>query len=753
MMEESNLPYQRIPEEPIIITEEGLFLDLAQGVVDWIVSPEASSPGPEPHEPSLRIAAIWGGRGSGKTSMLHTILHLLDQQENARLRLPRSESNCHPKHTDRGRLFEPFKVIGGGDRLFIHLLEFFRERYWQGEQGPPFAKTLTYEAQALAPDRFLDYERDVASSESQLIKKTVEFYRGLGSRSIEIQKDIKAEFGKLGQRVVLLIDDLDMQPQHAYELLQVLHTYLHATDVVVILAADHEQLLGTVDHRLREKIDMPGLGAQVLAKYITAEWRLPTPDKRERESELFTPKRKSDPGYRTHTFSSWWDGFRAPLQKPQDEIISERGAADQNSSNEAKIDPRQAMDLFIEASPPTWRGLCRLHNRAIALEQLFKTLEKLSGTYRERVNSSLRNVPAFLAVLLAFDESFPELLIFESFEREGLRVQQALSPSPTGEENNPQWEIPDEEAILFPVRDRLLNAQVIHGQRRGQAESLLRRLGLLWRDIWMKSSEEEGVSHKFLAISVNDDAQARSKDWWTPMVVDGDEVDHIDLRKEVLGGRPTAEEITRLCETLENDHSASLKRDHQQLFAMAPLSLAAWIGWYTRYVQGLKVLAENRQEGRFHIFSPPIGDEFEPGYLIFHKPERIPVPSTNAQVYDAAVLVDVRPNPDRSSSPIPFKTAGGTSVEFSQYLKLASEPNFQLADDQQVADIIHDLRLVLNDLRDNYDIRRIHLGLAVPSALAILIGRELHPWNPVLVYEYTPGSEPGPTYDYVVTLE
>lgn len=58
---------------------------------------------------------------------------------------------------------------------------------------------------------------------------------------------------------------------------------------------------------------------------------------------------------------------------------------------------------------------------------------------------------------------------------------------------------------------------------------------------------------------------------------------------------------------------------------------------------------------------------------------------------------------------------------------------------------------LLDDLRRNHAIQRIHLAFACPAALALLVGRELHSWTPVLLYDYQPSA--GPAYEYIVTLE
>ncbi len=750
-----DLPYQQIPEEPILVDDDGPFSDMARKVVSWVDRNNGASE-------DLRIAAIWGGRGSGKTSMLRTVLHHLGKD---RLRLPKSAPDSSPL---RWSLFDPSNVVQGG-RLSIHLLELLRSRYSQGQGGKPFAKTLELEAKAIDPTRFLDYDKEIASSHQKLIGSAIDFYRDMGARSTIISKDIRdglRESVGESRKLVLFIDDIDLQPQHAYDLLEILHTYFRDTNVTVLLAADHEQLLRSIDTSLRErKIPNRGLASQLVAKYITAEWRLPTPDYEERERWLRgqpVQAKELSPGYRSFTFESWWAEFRPPRPPEPDRdatvvVDSARGTTGGDESRGAgEPDFDMARDLFVKASPSTWRGLNRLHNRAVTLEELYGGVTGLAARYRGFVGSSLRNVPAFLAVLLALDESFPELMIFEAFEEQPERLRRGLEPGrhPLDDDDKVGtrgWNIDDPaDAQLYPVRDRLLKGSVIGGQRRGRAEDLLLQLGALWRDVWGRTSEEEGDGGSFLAISVNDDAMAKSQSWWAEMQLRGADVTHADCRDIFSGQAPISTKFEEICARLESRYGEAIKKDRQQIFAFAPLPVAAWIGWYGRYGKGMQAIGYDREAG-FEAFSPPRTEESpDPALAFFVEPVRIV--GTREDSGDAAVLIDVRPSPDRSSSALPFFDRAGRKVEFTRYIKLMSEPGFRLRDDEQVARIVHDVLVVLDGLRQDHSVQRIHLAFACPSALAILIGRELHSWTPVLLYQDVSNAETGRSYQHVIDL-
>lgn len=725
--------------------------------------------------------------------MLLTILsELHDQVENDRskpdletktnerlsLRLPSPGRDEVPRREEERvglwALFEPAAVVDG-ERLIFHLLGFLRERYLHGVKGVPFAGAVEHEAKALAPERFLDYLKETATSEPKLREATVKFHQELGERSKHVREDVRCTLLGLG-RLVLLVDDLDLQPQHAYDLLQILHTYFRDVDMVVVLAADHEQLLASIDHSLQKrKIINAGLGGQILVKHVTAEWRLPTPSLEERRDELLKWVRKPKPGYRSFEFSAWWNGFRAPQQPTSNvekgeghiHVASRRG--DARSAVMGRLDwQREDVErFFAEAAPSTWRGLNRLHNRAISLEELHGSIKALNEAYRGAVGSSIGNVSSFLALLLAMDESFPELLIFESFEEHPDRLRRGLVPAPAlfpdrerginkrqERRTTQQWNITNKEAWSFPVRDRLLDPKVISGRRRGRAEELLLTLGTLWQDVWERSAQEEGGASSFLAISVSGDAKERARPWWGRFLAREDDVSHADLRGMVSGSRPTTMEMRAVVVRLEEMYGEKLRVDEQQIFAMASLSVAAWIGWYGRYAKGLKVVGYDREAG-FQVFSPPARyDVLEPGLVFFDEPVRAVAEQLDAKSLDAAILLDVREHPDRSPSLLPFRhDTGGQAIRFAQALKLVCEPGFRLDGDEQVAAIIHDLGVVLDGLRRDHGIQRVHLAFACPAALAMLVGRVLHPWTPVLLYDYQPLAELGPAYEHVITLE
>lgn len=685
--EEALLAYERLLDEPIVVTSEGPFITMARKITAWVQSDIIGK-----HQ-RLRVGAVWGGRGTGKTSILLTVLDQLRRTGEAgsdsererkadrpKLRLPAVETE---EPLRPWPLFEPATVLDG-ERLIFHLLEFVRVWYLRGTEGEGFSTALEHEAKALTPERFLNYLEETATSKEALEKETVKFLSELGARSNYVRKNIRQSLSGLG-RIVLFVDDLDLQPQRAYDLLHILYAYFRDVDMVVVLAADQEQFLASIDASLKKsKIANAGLGGQILVKHVAAEWRLPIPSSTEKR-DFFDQVHwsKSKPGHRWFTFDTWWKGFRAP-QQPGD------------------VAGGEARSFFAEAAPTTWRGLKRLYNRAVSLEELHGSVHDLNIAYHDAVGSSLGNVSSFLALVLAIDESFPELLLFQSFEEQPSRLQRGLTlagaASFDGEDDIKErqdreyatsWNIGDEEARLFPVRDRLLDPKVISGRRRGHAEELLRRLGNLWQRVWKRSAEEEGGERSLLTVSVSEDAKEKARRWWERFVRRADDVSHIDLRDLISGSRPTPTELRAVLERLEGAF-ADTRMDDLQLFTLAPLPVAAWIGWYSRYARGLKVVGYDR-DSDFLVFSPARHEQLEQRLIFFGEPVRVTTEQTDAPSVDAAVILDVRRHPDRSTFLLPFRDSAGKNVCFKLALKLVCEPGFHLESDDEVGAIIHDL--------------------------------------------------------------
>jgi len=190
-----------------------------------------------------------------------------------------------------------------------------------------------------------------------------------------------------------------------------------------------------------------------------------------------------------------------------------------------------------------------------------------------------------------------------------------------------------------------------------------------------------------------------------------------------------------------------LERENLRIHALAPLPLLAWLGWRTQRAQGLAALSNIQGSPRFDLLSPPAKrPRFEAGHKYLHRLEY----RESSSAGDAGIVLDVRPSPDTSDAPLLFVTQGGESVDLPNYCKLYLAT--EIWNDRQVEEVIHDVTYEIDRLRNEKNARRIHLAFACSGALAILVGRFLHPYQPIGLYEHDPSPGGSPRYVHVIDL-
>lgn len=715
------------PAEPRVVTDPGPFLTLAEEIVDWVKSDKTTR--------KLRVGCVWGDRGSGKSSMLLTILLKLRDHEDLSSPCLRQIEASEPPNPKL--LFEPSR-LRPGDSLFFYFLDFLKTRYALAD-APTLDKIYRAEAQASHSDRFLDYKRDTACTSEAYAQEIVKFFQETNERTGEIASAIRAAFHG-ATRTVVMIDDLDLQPHRSHELLLMLNLFSEV-DLTVILASDANQLRRSIQHQLEGDPDT-SLGSKIIAKYIHVGWKLPVPLANDLMTGLWQPEQ----GF---SLQEWWKpltNLEAPRQ-PQDSISvdSRRGPAEPRNHPRDGVTVDVLRKLLNEAVPPSWRGLNRLYNRLVQWDARYWKEDSPHMTSRypdmireyDGINTLSAYIPSFVSLLLAIDESFPELDIVDAFEADLDSLKRGLEA------------VQDADKTL-PVLDRLYDDSVIVGRRRGRAIRILKNFGQYWRSYWEASNTRTGGPLAALVtVSVNPrDARAVAEPWWERFLRHGDVAFNWDYREKIAEkDRPSAAEIRRLCDDIQEDVSSLPQRAGLYFFMYAPLSLAAFTGWVTRYAE--KVVALSLPPGQSELLELDWGGSIEEGLqrdLVL-----LEILKTHAsEGADAALIVDVRPRPDRSLD-VTFVDAHGSELSFRQVAKLVSSEGFRLTTGEEVDDIIHDLELTIRDLRAG-GMAHIHIGLACPSALAILIGRALHPYAPVTLYEYAPNAEGGRRYEYIRDL-
>ncbi|MBK8230637.1 MAG: hypothetical protein IPK72_08660 [Candidatus Eisenbacteria bacterium] len=213
-------------------------LDSLEGWIDHLLNSK---------EPRLHVGAIWGPRGSGKTSLLLSLAEKLRLNKPKQLILPAPDPQTKEQCSTAAKrphdqLFAPDLLDDtNGDHLFSHLLKFLGKNY-HGLRGEALKSPLEHLTQHRHFDDIKSYTVDTATSSSKLLEQLTDRLSERATFSAELRKALSAAIPPNGW-YLLLIDDIDLVPHRGPELLTLLHTYLRDLPFIVLLAADREQLV------------------------------------------------------------------------------------------------------------------------------------------------------------------------------------------------------------------------------------------------------------------------------------------------------------------------------------------------------------------------------------------------------------------------------------------------------------------------------------------------------------------------------
>lgn len=748
--------YKRRPEQPDPSDDDPLL----GAIVPWILDTAAH------RDRLLQVAGIWGPRGSGKTSILLKLLARLkgaaEKRENDfPLVLPRcddEEPRCAKECQKSVPLkFAPFEPEQLDDSLDDHLLSSFfsylKDRYTDVD-SKHLEKAKTLLVEQAHQSLLLGYVTEVAPSKESALKEAEKFLEPHFRLSGELRTLLKKAFQELvppGKKyLILCIDDIDLVPHRSYDLLRCLHLYFRNLPLIVFVAGDRPSLLQHVESRLnalhgRNPAD---LAAHVLAKYVHYDWYI----------EDFDPRFSSGQALTTILFddkenhfdvSRWWTA--------KAERMLRRGWGRVRREPGAHADPtptwKQAGHFYLSRfAPTTWRGLKRTYNRLAALEERLKLTQETNHEQPARTEFSGGFAPdllkPLLSVVVAADEAFPELDLYATFcalRWEPDRIQVFLDREIA--DLTKAWKTRKHPRLLpssLPWR-RILHLRDILKELRDFLEVL-------------KYAGEAFAPALFLAITAcpaaTDAYESSSPFWRDRLDLPPSNVQHLDCRHLARQGRPNADEVRQIIAHLQQNLP---NFDVQtSIFPSALLSILAWVGWYIRY-KPAKNLALVHQEGGTGEYSEYLVDAVEsridreqtsPSITEVVDTKQTEEPSRlGAETHDALVLVDIRREPDGSERAPSFIDKAGNPVPAALAVKLVSNPGFRLTPDN-ASTVLSDVVWLLRDLR-NSGYNRIHLAMACPGVLAFLIGRHLHPFSPVEIYEYYPQEL---VYRWVTTL-
>jgi hypothetical protein len=122
------------------------------------------------------------------------------------------------------------------------------------------------------PERYLDLEKDLVPSASKLPAAIAKLRVKLSNADKDLHRALTrwgaSVFASKKGRLLLLIDDIDLCPELAFPLIDLLTRYLRDVPCVAVLCADEETLLSAVKSAMVERRSPPELARPLLAKHV-----------------------------------------------------------------------------------------------------------------------------------------------------------------------------------------------------------------------------------------------------------------------------------------------------------------------------------------------------------------------------------------------------------------------------------------------------------------------------------------------------
>lgn len=711
-----------------------------------------------------QVLGLYGGRGTGKTSALLTLLAILHDKNRQRGDLAKSDRDKtiqwlapHSTSEHNGdlilipprQLFAPEFSRTGDDLLFMLLA--YLEKWYQPEfrdsnhrstrpgKGTPRAKIQHSEVRRRMPKEFFSFERDASVSSQELPRRLVRSQVRVAQSTEHMIGWFRELFVKLTEgntRFVLLVDDLDLQPQRALELLELIHLFVLQPNVIVVLAADQDLLIHSVAASLSKRDDGPltaassklthyqRLARAMLQKWVPTEFSLPRPELSERWR---FPVPSSTLG--ACLVDDFWGSAR---ERFGDDLA------------------RQAEDVLAPILPDTYRGLVQLYNRLALIEAT--PADQKGG----RWNLTPSMVAPFRSLVLCSGVSNPELGLPGLAEDLESDFAQELAVSASGtdpaEESNPTGEqtqrpqIADSTSLSAqaPLMSEPLRAMSERERRRAQRH--LAAVAEGWKTL------SEAIQWHFLAISLNADMWQHGQAIWNNPRFGG-RVHHLDLREFATGGRATPDDLRKARETCQTAIVDMVPKDtHQEVFVLAKvqLPLFLWIGHRLRYWRHVSLYLDRGV--KFDPISNPEGTILRPekkrAYQWIRPVSEVSTTAPDANsAKEAVVILDFlgRSQPGQLDK---FHGPDGTPVTPTIKTRLLPAGSVSpLVSAQQLREILTDVLQYFYELQDD-GVSRIHVGLACPDVLAFFLGQQLNAWT-LCLYEYY--SDKG-EYEYVFDL-
>lgn len=701
---------------------------LAEELSRWILE--------EAPRDRLSVLALLGARGAGKTSMMNALLGRLAEHKAVRLPKPSDTRDPSPAAFDLG-ICDP-----DGDLLF-DLLAYLERSYVRGGSKEQLEKVLKetrwHAARRADPERFLALIKDTAPSADVLREQLADEM----FKVARVDDDLREQLGRLIDRIlerpgddttliVLPVDDLDLLPNRALDLLDLLNRFLSNRPVLVLLGAHEDHLLAGLQQNLADdKRALPGLDRALYDKLVWRRRLLPRWSA-ERCYALLRDVQEYAGSPVQPLLPRLWEGLDDARLRAATEDMRLRlqpfGSASRALAADATVESLSKEQL-LPLLPDTPRLTKALHNRWV--DELEPSED---ARRRERLDSLVRwlGVSApfarwMTALVLAADQSEPEWGLWTRWRDQDPRLLEELSEQ--GELLRLAWqEAPDDSdrvdrASLLRRVTPWQPGEVEESARRGRWAHLVAALVALRQGGTLRRQR--------LLVSVDADAAAVARDN-LPAI---SETLHLDLRATPGEARPPMDELRRRLEEKREEISKLTSGAPLEVFARAPLSLLAWLGWTLRYRD--VALAWNLQSGQKTAFPLPPrrlrpNGAREPRVLRQHKTQN----HQSRDSKEVVLAIDLLGHLSWGEGPGGQRVLNGLPEALALLPICLLQRRGQVLQPSELTPGLIEVLNAIEALTQHDTTRTVHLLLACPDVFAFALGRQLHMLGLVKIYEY-----------------
>jgi hypothetical protein len=706
----------------------------------------------------LTVHGIGGGRGTGKTSALLYIGEQLKGESTVRLALKQHKGDVVTP-ANKVVLFDIDDVVGTDGvlrSLVSHLGDHFERASGKPDLGDHFERAsgkpdpkddiLRTQVRLSHPERFVQLAVDLLPAQSKLPEAFAKEHTDLWDASRSLRKkcgDLVRDIAGADGSAVVLVDDLDLHPEHALPLLECLDQYFREAPLTVILAADPEQLRASVHAELtKRKIDDPAVAEAWVEKLVPVWWHVRARDPAERMDMLWKDEGDLWDNVTGQPVASqlngWWSGAaELNVRAMEARLAAEKTMAsfqegDGVQSYDRQVRPLEkplayATTLLGPLLPHQPRKLKALHNLLVEATTWWGSP---AGKQRlaEALLLDVDHVLPMLSGVLAVDVREPSLGLLNTARFAPGELREMLARFLTaGLMTQGGATVPGQAPGELAALEHVLAPPRYLKKRRSAARHLraLRQLAALWATF--SHEGRSGASRKrWLVVS----AQASAVEA-IPGLTD---YLHLDLRTPdgtaLWASQAQFQDAVRPARAALAD-LLDVGGYELNVVARAPLPLMAWLGWLLRHRTPTMVWNVFRGDTQpFPAPDAPLRPSGPGAQLLRLTPEL----TWDAHHTSAAVVIDLLWNTSPQAADA-LQAASGAEVAW-RLAPMSPSP----IDAATVWLLLQEVVDVLARLRDQAGVTELHLGLATPDAVAFLLGRQLHELARICLYNYVAGK-------------